>query len=1255
MRCTAAIIQEEPDVVAMEHIRPNGGGVRGIMEVVILDNLMRRIQKLRKLDSLPRPCDYFHLIGGTSTGGLVTIMLGRMKMTTEQAIKGYHDFAKKIFGRKKSKVRFWEYNEETLAQAVRDMVEYEGNGETMLEECRDIKTETGHTFVCTIEKNNWQDAVLFRSYVNKEREDLVPGIAIWEAARATTAAPPYFKPMEIGSRVFMDGALRRNNPCPAVVEEATDLFGVKRKVGLVLSVGTGRAEEPFGMEIKVGKWKQLLSFLGAVKGNLTDSERDHGELEKRLEHYPHTYYRFNPGDGAKDVKLTDWRGIPKLERITRAYIATPEISEKLDEVANTIVQGVYEGLALGNIVNAERLSLEMQAKVEERATDNFVGREDVIGKMKQFFSPEKSTGRREFFLSGQSGVGKTELALQFAKDFESHTTIRQSYRRYISVFFPGSRDKSDEDVRNWLDDTDDDWILIFDNCSKEVRNDYFLPKKDKGNIIFTAIDKEVRFEYKIRNDGWASLEDLNEADALELLRVLTGIGEDEWEESRTAALEIVNCCARRPKCIEMAGKKILNTEESLEAYLEKYKKTAKFQYEKSFFRDASDDATRSAYTTFEVTHEWLQDIRERGKDLERSRIAGHALDLLSSICFFHNSGLGKDLFETVADRRVVYIKGGKELVPLKKLSPLIDVRNEDYVWNPGPVNDALDILARFSLIKTDQADGRGWIMHDLVHQWARGRLGEADQKENLVEARCLITYALPIKRSDFRDPRIVGPLLRHIITCRVHHMDIDSDDPEQQAFQDMQMGKSLAAQNLDLEAAELLELACRAENHPNKMMNMVIKDLIPSYKATKKYDAAYDRLWDLVGRVPLLFPGDPDEQNKWEFILLVELGDLCLRKKDLQTALCAYDEALKLGHPGDNGIPALNYYEIFFQVARVGNLQGGKKEREAGWNHLTRDALPALIAQSLNKPSWSQKALKGMCICADSLVSGGHPISAILLREQILESENQRQYMVFGGQKAREGCLKNRKFFADWLLLGGFLGLSEKVFREILEPVMETFGPLHNFTALTTRSLLHVMVQLGKGDEGEIMIDESLAQCRRLYGPLDLPAVQALMEVLDIFKQCRLESDNLWLTPRRFQERGKQLAGINGPFINEEKEKEHLVGRYTCEIEGLELFSPNNPIVTILIYPKNEESLRRYEELCPKEAEDYKQRVAPYENALGHKESLSEETSREWLDQAFHHLETFCKIASLEPPKRPSPTDFERVRDSIGDCGFSWI
>lgn len=46
----------------------DGGGVRGLSSLQILKQLMNVVNP----ESPPKPCDYFDMIGGTSTGGLVS-------------------------------------------------------------------------------------------------------------------------------------------------------------------------------------------------------------------------------------------------------------------------------------------------------------------------------------------------------------------------------------------------------------------------------------------------------------------------------------------------------------------------------------------------------------------------------------------------------------------------------------------------------------------------------------------------------------------------------------------------------------------------------------------------------------------------------------------------------------------------------------------------------------------------------------------------------------------------------------------------------------------------------------------------------------------------------------------------------------------------------------------------------------------------------------------------------------------------------
>ena len=64
----------------------DGGGVRGISSLYILKEVMAQIAREYKEENpnapeiFPRPCEYFDLICGTSTGGLIALMLGRLRM-----------------------------------------------------------------------------------------------------------------------------------------------------------------------------------------------------------------------------------------------------------------------------------------------------------------------------------------------------------------------------------------------------------------------------------------------------------------------------------------------------------------------------------------------------------------------------------------------------------------------------------------------------------------------------------------------------------------------------------------------------------------------------------------------------------------------------------------------------------------------------------------------------------------------------------------------------------------------------------------------------------------------------------------------------------------------------------------------------------------------------------------------------------------------------------------------------------------------
>ena len=85
----------------------DGGGVRGLSSLVILKELMRRINiYAHDLDLVGEaeddlePHDVFDLVAGTSTGGLIAIMLGKLGMSVEDCIQEYYNLSERIFKKK---------------------------------------------------------------------------------------------------------------------------------------------------------------------------------------------------------------------------------------------------------------------------------------------------------------------------------------------------------------------------------------------------------------------------------------------------------------------------------------------------------------------------------------------------------------------------------------------------------------------------------------------------------------------------------------------------------------------------------------------------------------------------------------------------------------------------------------------------------------------------------------------------------------------------------------------------------------------------------------------------------------------------------------------------------------------------------------------------------------------------------------------------------------------------------------------------
>lgn len=113
----------------------DGGGIRGLSSLLILKQLMLLVDP--SSTSPPKPCEYFHMIGGTSTGGLIAIMLGRLRMTVDECITAYTALSDKVFQNTSHRLSIkgdlqGRFDKQALEQAIKEIIVGRGLGEDCL-------------------------------------------------------------------------------------------------------------------------------------------------------------------------------------------------------------------------------------------------------------------------------------------------------------------------------------------------------------------------------------------------------------------------------------------------------------------------------------------------------------------------------------------------------------------------------------------------------------------------------------------------------------------------------------------------------------------------------------------------------------------------------------------------------------------------------------------------------------------------------------------------------------------------------------------------------------------------------------------------------------------------------------------------------------------------------------------------------------------------------------------------------------------
>ena len=233
----------------------DGGGIRGALTLGFLEKMEDVLRKQNGNDPNFRLCDYFDLIGGTSTGSIIAACLAIGK-SAKEIREMYFELGGKIFAKK---YKWWNiFQTGKFLHAGYDHVPLEDQLKAVFGNMT-LGDERLRTGLCVVAKRadtnsvwpliNHPDGKYYSSVHGNNSK-----IELWKAVRASAAAPTYFLPqsIEVGGGLsraaFVDGGVSMaNNPSLQLLMVATlKGFPFRWKTGvnniLLISVGTGMSK-----------------------------------------------------------------------------------------------------------------------------------------------------------------------------------------------------------------------------------------------------------------------------------------------------------------------------------------------------------------------------------------------------------------------------------------------------------------------------------------------------------------------------------------------------------------------------------------------------------------------------------------------------------------------------------------------------------------------------------------------------------------------------------------------------------------------------------------------------------------------------------------------------------------------------------------------------------------------------------------------------------------------------------------------------
>lgn len=209
----------------------DGGGYKGVFVASFLAEIEKKLGK--------SICEYFDIIAGTSTGGIIAAALS-MGIPAEKILHLYLDKGKEIFpANRRFHILKGKYDTKPLEIALKKVF-----SDAKIKDCKtrllipafDLQSRKVRVFKTTHSPDLYFDSDKY----------------IVDCLLATTAAPLYFMPHKMESGVFIDGGVGANNPSLIALVEGMTRCGWTMNEICILNMGCTKEELKITGKEKMG-------------------------------------------------------------------------------------------------------------------------------------------------------------------------------------------------------------------------------------------------------------------------------------------------------------------------------------------------------------------------------------------------------------------------------------------------------------------------------------------------------------------------------------------------------------------------------------------------------------------------------------------------------------------------------------------------------------------------------------------------------------------------------------------------------------------------------------------------------------------------------------------------------------------------------------------------------------------------------------------------------------------------------------------